>query len=153
MEQLRLDFFFIIVHFSVHTQIQKLVAACGYRSSCVTFTNSGWSRCDHASARNCINDASLFDAVSWTDYPALNPLLNPACHTKASCEPSYQCKHIYATLFAVITAQVKDGHISFWVSIKIICHLYWIQTGLEKVNSSVKAYIDEMGKTSSSYVD
>lgn len=67
-------------------------------SSCVPFTNSGWSRCDYALAWDCINDASRSDAVSQTDYPALNPLLNPVGHTKASCVPSHQYKHVFTLM-------------------------------------------------------
>lgn len=80
---------------------------------CVLITNTAWSCCDYASARNCINDSCRFDAVSQTDDSALNPFLNPACHTKASCKLLCQRKHINATLYTVITSQVKEGLICF----------------------------------------
>lgn len=120
------------MHIYAHTQTHVPVPTCGHASSCVTFTNRGWSRCDYAFAWNCINDASRFDAVSQTDYPALNPVLNPTCHTKASCVPSYQCKHINATLFTVITSQVKEGHIYFESALRSYSMSRWKQAGLEK---------------------
>lgn len=86
---------------------------CRRAGVCVLFTNTGWSCCDYASARNCINDSCRFDAVSQTDDSALNPFLNPACHTKASCKLLCQRKHINATLYTVITSQVKEGLICF----------------------------------------
>lgn len=149
-DQLKLYYFFWFVHISVHTQVQLSVPARRRASSCITFTNSGRSHCDHTSARDCINDASRFDAVRQTDYPALNPLLNPACHTKASCTPTYQCKHLF-TLIPLHSQSLLHK----WKDTFILSrhrHSHWKQAGLEKVNSSVRAYTSERGRTSSSYV-
>lgn len=97
-----------------------------------------------------VNDASPFDAVSQTDCPAFNPLLNWACHTKASCTPSCQCKHLFTLMpLSLIHEWRKD---TFVLSHYLDNMSPWKQAGLEKVSSSVKVYIGERRKPSSSYV-
>lgn len=86
--------------------LQIPALTCGHERLCVMFTNSGWRPCDYTSTRVSTNGS--FYAVSQTDCSDPNPFLNPVCHTKTNCGPSYQFKHINAALYTVITSQVKE---------------------------------------------
>ncbi len=73
--------------------------------------------------------------LTWTQHATQKPAVS--VHTVQT----YLCNYIHCHYFT----SERRTHF-FWVSIKIICHSHWVQAGLEKVNSSVKAYMGWNGK-------